>query len=99
MYLYQDNGICAGGGHPDSNLVALWEDAGPVRTVTRKEIVPGVYGDILVDRTANDGSLVLLGFKSASGIFPRVRSNFNSAELTAAIATLTTIRDALDEVA
>lgn len=89
---------------PGGNVV--WSDEknwelveGPVRTVTRKEIVPGEYGDILVDRTANDGSIVLLGFKTTGGIFPQCRSNFTSAELTAAIATLTTIRDALDEVA
>lgn len=80
------------------DIVALWNE-GPVRTVTRKEIVPGEYGHILVDRTANDGSLVLLGFKSTGGIYPQVRSYFTSTELTAAIETLTTIRDALDEVA
>lgn len=37
-------------GHPD-HLVREWvepADEGPVRTVTRREIVPGVYGRVLV---------------------------------------------------
>lgn len=33
----------------DGDIVALW-DEGPVRTVTRREIVPGVYGRVNVGR-------------------------------------------------
>lgn len=34
----------------DDPLIAEWTDAptGPVRTVTRKEVVPGRYGDVVV---------------------------------------------------
>ncbi len=61
------------------------------RKVTRTEIVPGVYGAVSVkephpryERSAN------------ICIQP---THLSSTELTAAIATLTAIRDALDEVA
>jgi hypothetical protein len=51
----------------------------PVRTVTRKEIVPGVYGDVEVYETG-----------AVSVSFMRTVE-----DLTAAIATLTEIRDAM----
>jgi hypothetical protein len=68
---------------------------GPVRTVTRKVIKPGKYGHVLVDRTANDGALVMLGFKTTGGIFPECRSLFSADELRAAATTLIELADAL----
>ena len=55
---------------------------GPVRTVTRKEIVPGVYGNVIV---WNDGSgdVSVINMRTAT-------------ELRAVIATLTEIADALE---
>lgn len=65
----------------------------PVRTVTRTEIVPGVYGRIGVGLA--DSKSVLLGITGHMNAY----AQFSRPELTAAIATLTTIRDALEEVA
>ena len=74
------------------DLVAEWpsDDAptGPVRTVTRKEIVPGVYGLVTVENRVGGCRLAL------------PRDNFfcadNVGELRAAIATLTEIADAME---
>jgi len=74
--------FCADEHHTD--LIAEWTEAptGPVRTVTRKEIVPGVYGNVIV---WNDGSgdVSVMNMRTAT-------------ELRAAIATLTEIADALE---
>lgn len=56
----------------------------PVRTVTRKEIVPGAYGWVTVSDETADG--VRIGFAVA---------RMSKSDLTAAIATLTEIRDAM----
>lgn len=73
------------------DLIAEWTDAptGPVRTVTRKEIVPGVYGSVVVGVRLQDGAIAV-GF-SVTGT-----AVLNPAELRAAIATLTEIADALE---
>jgi len=65
-------------------LIAEWTEAptSPLRTVTRKKIVPGVYGNVIV---WNDGS----GDVS-------VMNMRNASELRAVIATLTEIADALE---
>ena len=43
--IYDTNGRrVLGIGEEPTDLVAEWQDGGPVRTVTRREIVPGVYG-------------------------------------------------------
>lgn len=55
----------------------------PVRTVTRKEIVPGVYGRVTAERLDN-----------ADWCF-EVKSMRTASDLTAAIKTLTEIRDAM----
>lgn len=60
-------------------------------TVTTQRIVPGVYGRVSVAGTSQ--SSVELEFVGEYG--PTGRSRLNSAELTAAIATITQIRDAL----
>jgi len=80
---YRDDGAsCLG--NADADLIAEWTEAptGPVRTVTRKEIVPGVYGNVIV---WNDGSgdVSVMNMRTAT-------------ELRAAIATLTEIADALE---
>lgn len=60
-------------------------------TVTTQRIVPGGYGRVSVAGTSQ--SSVELEFVGEYG--PTGRSRLNSAELTAAITTLTQIRDAL----
>lgn len=65
---------------------------GPVRTVTRHEIVPGVYGRVAIGRAA--GGTVPLGLIDDSGDFD-LAARLDADELTAAIATLTAIRDAM----
>lgn len=71
----------------DPTLIAEWpaEPTGPVRTVTRKEIVPGNYGAVVLHR-ADDGVDISVELHSddLSGI-------------CAAIATLTEIADALED--
>jgi hypothetical protein len=69
---------------PEQDLIAEWTEAltGHVRTVTRKEIVPGVYGNVIV---WNDGSgdVSVMNMRTAP-------------ELRAAVATLSEIADALE---
>lgn len=86
---YKDTGE-ADDGH-DYDLIAEWVDepaaqpAAPVRTVTRKEIVPGAYGRVHVT-SADDGV--------------DIEANLHSddiASIRAAIATLTEIADALED--
>lgn len=66
---------------------------GPVRTVTRKEIVPGVYGCVSVSHAWPKLAVALID--------PNVKAdhighaNLTKAELTDAIETLTQIRDAM----
>lgn len=77
------------------DLVSEWA-ASPVRERTTKEIVSGKYGHVTVQSLKGISDIqVGIGIVGtwASAV------PMNSAELTAAIATLTTIRDALDEVA
>lgn len=71
--------------NPNLDLIAEWQD-GPVRTRTVTEIVPGVYGHVHVEDHPDAGIMV--------GI---VTNNYSADELTAAIETLTQIRDALKE--
>ena len=68
----------------EADLISEWPAAptGPVRTVTRKEIVPGVYGDVVVG--------------DDHGIFIPDTMH-TAAELRAAITTLTEIADALED--
>lgn len=61
---------------------------GPVRTVTRTEIVPGVYGNVMVEMDEKSVPVVWMN---------NFWTNGNVEELTAAIETLTAIRDALAE--
>lgn len=81
--VWSDNPVC-------SDLIAEWTDAptGPVRTVTRKEIVPGKFGLVRVIEGHPDGMHVDL---------VRSLTLTDDTELRAAIATLTEIADALEE--
>ena len=65
----------------------------PVRTVTRKEIVPGVYGRICIDKSEDTEKVALCftGQYAPTGV-----SVLTASDLTAAIATLTEIRDAME---
>lgn len=76
---------------------------GPVRTVTttRKEIVPGVYGRVEVGKLVGDEKHCSVGIMQdwhvcGSGD-EKGLAILSAEELTAAIATLTEIRDALAE--
>ena len=70
------------------DLIAPWptEPTGPVRTVTRKEIVPGVYGGLEVG-SAIDGHVFI-----AMGI-----QRVDAEAIDALIANMTAIRDALED--
>ena len=72
----------------DNDLIALWQDAptGPVRTVTRKEIVPGVYGGLEVGQSVN--GMVFLAMPIA---------NFGREQIETLIDNLGTVRDALED--
>ena len=72
---------------------------GPVREVTtvRKEIVPGVYGRISVHKNTWADGKVLLRFADSGGEVDLYDAGhyMSCDELTAAITTLTQIRDAM----
>lgn len=73
-----------------------WElaaSASPVRERTIKEIVDGTYGKISVSGATRNRVGIKISRNSD------LWTDFTATELTAAIETLTTIRDALDEVA
>lgn len=88
-YTYKvDGGYLADDSEGSWDIIAEWADepaspehVSPVRTVTRKEIVPGNYGKVRV----------------TAGMYVHVNSMSTAAELRAAIATLTEIADALEE--
>jgi hypothetical protein len=63
----------------------LVEVVGPVRTVTRKEIVAGIYG------------IVCVGFRDAKPEVSVMFADHSPAQLRAAAATLTEIADALEQ--
>jgi len=61
-------------------ISAEYVNEGPVRTVTRKEIVPGSYGKVRV----------------TAGMYVHVNSMSTATDIRAAIATLTEIAEALE---
>lgn len=87
-HIWRDDGTSKWDKDPD--LIAPWptETTGPVRTVTRKEIVPGKFGLVRVIEGYPDGMHVDL---------VRSLTLTDPAELRVAIATLTEIADALEE--
>ena len=74
-------------GNRELDLISEWTEAptGPVRTVTRKEIVPGEYNGLDVGRAVN--GTVFLAMPIA---------NHCQESIDALIANLTAIRDALE---
>jgi hypothetical protein len=79
-----------------ADLIAEWTE-GPVREVTRKEIVPGVYGRLCIDAPLyEDIFRVKLADRHGDPDDDEFHS-WNAAELTAAIDTLTQIRNAMQE--
>jgi hypothetical protein len=85
-HIWRDDGTSGFLGDPD--LIAEWPTkTGPVRTVTRKEIVLGVYGRVGIDRVSDGYASMYFGGDSM----------LDAAELRAAAATLIEIADALDE--
>ncbi len=70
----------------------------PVRTVTRKEVVPGIYGKVSVHQLRPDnGGYYIAMVDSLTHKERTVHSPMTSSDLTAAIATLTEIRDAMQD--
>ena len=78
------------GGNHAAGFLEL--DEGPVRTVTRKEIVPGVYGVVSVASQFADATPVALWKHGIEA--PMV--TLNSTELRSAAATLIELADALE---
>lgn len=79
------------GQRQNSSSLGDWEIVGPVRTVSRKEIVSGKYGRLVVGAPV-DG-------RAEISFDPFSRHYLSADELTAAIETLTAIRDVLAEAA
>lgn len=83
------------------DLVADWQEpvspapsAGPVRMVTRPEIVPGVYGRVKVETTSSDFRQVILALTEPNRV-----GDFwlTASELRAASETLSQLADAMEQ--
>jgi hypothetical protein len=82
-----------GSGHSENCIRKIDPpNAGPVRTVTRKEIVPGTYGRIEVLDSTNDGAQVRID--GPHPVSPHLW--LTPVELRAAASTLIEIADALE---
>src|SRR5690606_1883497 len=69
----------------DADLIAEWQDetTSPIRTVTRREIVPGVYGKVFINDYDELANTVSLNVKDDFGFV-----SFNAEELREAAHTL-----------
>ena len=77
------------GDHSTPNLIAPWptEPTGPVRTVTRKEVVPGVYGDVeIVEDDTHQGGI---------GIY--INATMDAARIRAAANSMLAVADAMED--
>lgn len=87
-------------GNQNLDLIALWSDepTSPVRTVTRKEIVPGTYGRISVASDADGyASIALTTFDTGPSQLDEVyRRSLKAPELRAAAKVFTDLADALE---
>ncbi len=63
---------------------------GPVRTVTRREIVPGVYGRVVLDGASNGTAKLTFNYKT-------VPPEFTAEELREAAHVLNQIAEALED--
>lgn len=82
----EDGKSCIGAAY---DIIALWQDAptGPVRTVTRKEIVYGVHGDVeIVEYDTHQGGI---------GIY--INATMNAARIRAAANSMIAVADALED--
>lgn len=79
-------------------IIALWteEPAGPVRTRTVTEIVEGVYGPLELRKSHMERNVAVRFNYREGGSDSDGFKHLDYAELTAAIATLTAVRDALE---
>lgn len=96
---WYENGRRSAIGESVLDLVAEWPDetTGAVRTVTRKEIVKGVYGRLSIRPYSTDKRILIALANTEGSIGDAVHHGWTLDELRSAIATLTEIADALGE--
>lgn len=92
--LIQENGKFGNGeGSPELDLIAEWQDEpNPIRTVTRREIVAGVYGKVFINDYDELANTVSLNVKYDFGCV-----SFNAEELREAAHILNQIAEVLEE--
>lgn len=73
----------------EEDLVSEWHD-GPTRTVTRREIVPGVYGKIFINHS--DNNIVSINVRNDFGCV-----EFNAEELREAAHLFNQLAEVLEE--
>jgi hypothetical protein len=80
----------------DADVVAEWDEpTGPVRTVTRKEIVVGEYGKVKVAGKHSNG--IAVGVRLIVGPTGGNIADMTAEELRAAALVFTQLADALEE--
>ena len=78
-----------------SDIVAEWTEDGPVRTVTRREIVPGTYGHVTVGRAVNIPDCANPDVPDLAAVGVYLEGDLNADELDAAARVLTKLAEAL----
>lgn len=93
---YDDDGGLTNFGGDDLDLIAEWTE-GPVRTVTRREVVEGVYGRLKVNQTyATEPSVGIKLVDRNGKELGESGAGMTSTELKAAAAVLLELAGALD---
>lgn len=69
----------------------------PIRTVTRTEIVPGVYGRLSVARQSGEEPRAMIALADSLGNVTMTHHGWSIDELRAAALVLTQLADALEE--
>lgn len=98
LLMWDEFGRHCGGNHCPLDLVADADPlpaTGPVRERTVRDIVPGVYGRVGVS-SPYDGK-VRVHFVAPDYVTAQLGAELTATELTDAIATLTAIRDAMED--
>lgn len=103
-WLWAHDGTFGENRNKDWDLTAEWteEPTGPVRAVTRKEIVPGIYGRLKITETQREGTYgdVCIQLVNRAGLIHGSRDPdpalMTVAELRAAAITFNELADALD---
>lgn len=94
---YAENGECCYKGisgnekQPEFDIISEWSEA-PIRTVTRREIVAGVYGRVFVNSYDKESNTVWINVKEDFGCV-----EFNATELREAAHILNQIAEVLEE--